>query len=564
MKASRGILFILLVAAFLRIWGVAFGLPDLYHADEPALVNHALAHGTGDLNPHYFKLPAFLNYFLLFFYGIYFLLGRAIGWFPSQEAFVRLFLEDPSSFYLIGRIFTGVLFGVLGVFLIYRLGRALFSERIALTAAFFLSCAFLHVRDSHYVIYDVPLTAALTACFLVLTHLIQKGKAGSYFIFGILAGLAISIKYNAALVLFPFFLAHTFTVFKRKESLINLFFSPPLIAGLVAAFLMFLLTNPFFVLDFHSFWKDFLVQAGAETPMGMLHHLRYSLREGMGAPLLITGLLGILFLLSSKESAQIILAFFVVLWLFYLSLFSQPYERYALPALPFLCLSAAVALSRIFQWLHLETRRVAWFIFSFLLVLPSFARSVYCDFLFAQPDTRTLSREWVEANLAKGSTVALDYPFHLPRLRFDKEELTRKRDEIKGPQSDTNRERLNLLIEGYDEKRPHYRLFFLDDGDGVNRPLFSRPTVGFRWEDLTKEKIRYVLLTRLTSEYEHPDFYETLKKKAVLVKTFTPFRDASRAWGLARWRQAAAATEGRDLFARDRFGDIIEIYQLPS
>ncbi|MGB3058399.1 MAG: hypothetical protein WBE17_01555, partial [Anaerolineae bacterium] len=46
---------ILLIAVALRLWGINFGLPYLYHPDEPGYV--AIAQNmvkTGDLNPHFF------------------------------------------------------------------------------------------------------------------------------------------------------------------------------------------------------------------------------------------------------------------------------------------------------------------------------------------------------------------------------------------------------------------------------------------------------------------------------------------------------------------------------
>src|SRR3989344_5891622 len=46
----------------LRIWGLNFGLPYQFHQDEPIVVNHALAYGAGDLNPHFFIIPPLASY----------------------------------------------------------------------------------------------------------------------------------------------------------------------------------------------------------------------------------------------------------------------------------------------------------------------------------------------------------------------------------------------------------------------------------------------------------------------------------------------------------------------
>ena len=55
-----------------RIIGIDFGLPFLYHNDEPIVVNYALAYGRGDFNPHFFYVPPFLSYLLFSEYLVYF------------------------------------------------------------------------------------------------------------------------------------------------------------------------------------------------------------------------------------------------------------------------------------------------------------------------------------------------------------------------------------------------------------------------------------------------------------------------------------------------------------
>jgi len=87
---------ILLIGFSLRLWGVHFGLPHLYHADEPIVVNHALAYGTGDFNPHFFKIPPLVSYLLFICYGVFFVLGRAFGFFAGVQDFEFLFYSRES------------------------------------------------------------------------------------------------------------------------------------------------------------------------------------------------------------------------------------------------------------------------------------------------------------------------------------------------------------------------------------------------------------------------------------------------------------------------------------
>jgi len=48
------------------------------------------------------------------------------------------------------------------------------------------------------------------------------------------------------------------------------------------------------------------------------------------------------------------------------------------------------------------------------------------------------------------------------------------------------------------------------------------------------------------------------------MKVFNPYKNFAVSHGLASIRQTAAATEKKDLFKRERFGDVIEIYSLRS
>src|SRR3989338_5696232 len=100
---NHKLFFILGVGFILRLVGVQFGLPDIYHADEPIIVNHAVQYGSWDFNPHFFWIPPLTSYLLFIAYGFYFLFGVVVGWFSSLEDFKVLFLADPTSFYLIAR-----------------------------------------------------------------------------------------------------------------------------------------------------------------------------------------------------------------------------------------------------------------------------------------------------------------------------------------------------------------------------------------------------------------------------------------------------------------------------
>src|SRR5262245_9439517 len=95
------LLLILALAAAVRLWGIRFGLPYVLYPDEALIVNHALAFGTGDLNPHDFVYPSLYMYVLFVAYGVTYAGGLALGVFGSTDDFIRLFFSDATVFYLV-------------------------------------------------------------------------------------------------------------------------------------------------------------------------------------------------------------------------------------------------------------------------------------------------------------------------------------------------------------------------------------------------------------------------------------------------------------------------------
>src|SRR5581483_1816315 len=95
---------ILLLALGLRVWGAGWGLPYEYQTEEYKVIKYALRMGQNGLNPHFFEYPSLYLYFMLFAYGVYYMIGRVSGLFSSTLDFALLLVRNPTSFHLIGRI----------------------------------------------------------------------------------------------------------------------------------------------------------------------------------------------------------------------------------------------------------------------------------------------------------------------------------------------------------------------------------------------------------------------------------------------------------------------------
>src|SRR6266404_5286496 len=143
-----GILTVILgLALAVRLLGINYGLPYVYNPDEAILVNHAVAFGTGDLNPHFFGYPSLYIYVLFLIYALSYVIGWLTGVFTSTNDFVRLFFNDVTLFYLPGRLIAALSW-VMSVGIVYLLGRRAYNIRVGLIAAAFLTFSVLHVTFS--------------------------------------------------------------------------------------------------------------------------------------------------------------------------------------------------------------------------------------------------------------------------------------------------------------------------------------------------------------------------------------------------------------------------------
>ncbi len=203
---------ILIVALGLRIWGIGFGLPDPYHADEPTYVSAALNLGAGIIGRQ--PNPTAFSNILFGEYAAYYLIGRLGGLFSSTAAFEQAYRADPSVFLLLSRL-TSALLGTATVMVVYWLGARTKRRIIGLLAALLLAVTFLHVRDSHYGVPDVA-----TAFFIGLTVLLciltwQKGESKYLYGAAAAASFAVATKWSVWPVGIPFLI--TAAVFFRQQ-----------------------------------------------------------------------------------------------------------------------------------------------------------------------------------------------------------------------------------------------------------------------------------------------------------------------------------------------------------
>ncbi len=574
---------ILVLALGIRLYGIQFGLPGLYHADETIVVNHAIAYSTWDLNPHYFQVPPLVSYFLFFEYGVFYLIGRVFGFFGSIVDFQTLFFEDPTSFYLIGRITVGAITGTASVFFVYILGKNVFSKTVGIISALFLSLAFLHVRNSHYIYFDITMVLFLILTYIYIYKFLETGLRKDYILAGCFAGIAVAVKYNAALVLASLMTGHLVYCLKLKNKssgkikVVN----SKIVLSLVFMVLTFIVLNPFCIIDIKFFLNSFLSQAHSQTPQGFLYHLRHSLFQGLGVPLSVLCLIGFFYSFYKNSRKLIVFVSFPLVYFLSIVIFSQQHARYVLPLVPFMLVLAAWFLESIISRGGVLNTKAKILItaVSIMVILPSGFKSVYSDYVFSKKDTRILAKEWIEDKIPYGTKIAIDHPFHAPKLYQSKEQLEDKLNYVSkikivnifGKQilekrlSPAQEKGIRLLL-NIVERKPNYNLYFptKEGTDPSSEFLFARPVIPFEYDYLQDNGIEYVIVTNEGISRNNEKLFLDLKKNGKVVAMFTPYKDKERKFSVSNVTKTGGPLKSEELYARERNGEIIYIYKLNS
>jgi len=192
--------------AGLRLWALDHDLPHSYYPDEIHFVKRSVAFGSGDLNPHWFHKPALFMYVLFFEYGLLYLWQSLTGMVRSVDEFALRFLDDPTPFFLLGRL-TSAAFGLGGVFVAYRIGRLLEGRWVGVGAAAALTATYAHNVSSKEVKADLACTFFTLLAFLFILRVMREGRWKYVVLAGATAGLGMATKYYSLFLFVPMMLA---------------------------------------------------------------------------------------------------------------------------------------------------------------------------------------------------------------------------------------------------------------------------------------------------------------------------------------------------------------------
>jgi 4-amino-4-deoxy-L-arabinose transferase-like glycosyltransferase len=411
MRPSRlGLALVMSVATALRYWDLGHGIPYAVSVDEPEIVERAFQMmKNGTLNPHFFDYGQLHIYIQLVVSIVRFIAGSVTG------AWDSLAQATSSSFYFWGRVVTAA-FGVATVFLVFRIGLR-WGARHGLLAAALMAVMPLHVRYSHYVLTDTPLTFFVALTMLLALGANERPVLKAFALAGAAAGLAAAVKYNGGIALLMPLLVCWMTPAARPSRLVCTL----AVIGTAAA--AFLLTAPYTILDLPGFLDRFATltaeyrRAAAPPEPGSIIYLKH-LRVQFGWPgmALITGGLVMGAVRAFWGPGRVMWTLAVVFPVTYFLVVAQQriiYGRYLLPIIPMLCIVAAaavisgVSLLRRYQFPRFVRTALITGLALALLAPPALT-AVGFNRMISQTSTIDLAHAWIQANVPAGSSIVLE------------------------------------------------------------------------------------------------------------------------------------------------------------
>ncbi len=368
------------------------------------------------------------------------------------------------------------------VYLVFLLGRRLYGTWAGLLAAALSAFTVLQIQLAHFFAVD-PISTTFTLLALYGAILIyDRRSTGAAILAGVGIGLAVASKFSALPVAFAPVVAAYLAVSRGQPSGDTAAGDPPnedkpvsldpsqltkrmislAVVALGTAFILFVVTSPFVLLDFENFRRAVLVEQGnmvrgiADMPFtrqyrgtpAYWYFIKEQLRWGMGWPLGLLGLGGLVWVVvkairGKARPGEWIILWWIILYFGPTGLFLAKFMRYMVPVVPLFVLFGAgmvVALWRLGDSLDEKAKQpageeskeqesgsaresenqeasqqarlakgAAIAIATIALVSAAFWSLAFVNGVYGTEHTWTTASRWIYANVPDGACIAREH-----------------------------------------------------------------------------------------------------------------------------------------------------------
>jgi hypothetical protein len=436
MSKYRVALFLLLFCLFYTfalLWGIKKDLPIAFEADESIYVLTAIEMAsTGELDPGWYGNPGSTTFYpltLIFHFWNYIQWNGAL--LKAAPNLRDTFANNGAEFYLLGR-YLSVLFAVMSVPIIYRVGKDSFnSRRIGLLGAGLSILYPIFLYQFQFVRTDSGglFFTMLALWMIIITY--SKPTNLNLLLSGVAIGLAISSRYFMV-TLVPVFLVAILLATIRdgtRDMRSTLHASIPRFAiGILAIGIAFVVTTPFFLINIDTVIDDLAFEARSTqlgwdglSPIGNLHWyvLRAIPRNITWTQFTLT-FVGMFFVVKDQRAKPSLLLLFSIVYLISISISPLHWERWIIQVLPIFSLFAIYGVVRFFK--SMAKRRVPLRMNLNMKSIDSRLANIIILVLFvitffsaageimskSGPSTRMLARKWIMANIPDNNHIVVD------------------------------------------------------------------------------------------------------------------------------------------------------------
>lgn len=570
---------LLALGAWLRLRGLAYGLPAVYNMDEVAIMSRTLALSTSGLNPGNFLYPSLYFYVLFGWIGLVFVAAWLTGSVASLQAFATAFFVDPSLIYLSGRLFTAAL-GTATLAAVFALGRRLHGTGAGLAACAFLAVAPIAVQDAHYVKHDVPVTLLVTLAQVMMVAAVAPHRPSdglrALLWAAVLTGLAWSTHYYTVFLAVPLLLAALWAPTPAGSWAAG----RPVRRSLVAcaiAIACFVAGSPFLLANWETALRDIAANRaivinradtvqggwaeGAARYAGMLWTM------AMGWPVVALAIGGAAVLGRRAGRLLVLVLAFPVLFFWFIG-GTVVATRYLNPVLPTLAALAGVAAvfpaSRVGATSRPVAARWALVLIVLLAASPGLVAAWRLGAFFRQDDTRSLALAYFERHVPPGATVLIQ-PYSVP-LRQSREGLREALTRHLGdPASASIKFQHQLALNPY--PAPAYRLLWLGEGGlDVDKIYLAPPLLAQApLSSLRRHDVEYVVLKRYNAaDPATAPLEAALGREAERLATFSPYPSGMTSQSRQQVPPFLHNTDARLDPRLERPGPIVDIWRIPA
>ena len=412
-------------AAF-RFYNLAWGAPYYhFHIDEHFVLGpaDALRHSTekAAMSPKFFMYSPMMMYLINVVRAIYEALAA-----PLDLTVPR----DQVTYTVIGRSIAAA-FGTATIPLAYAIATRIAGRCAGLLAAFFLACAVLHLRDSHFATTDMALTFFCALAVWASLRVAEHATLRALVVAGIAVGAAAASKYTGIIALGTVGVAYLLAPSRPKA------FRPARpwlvwtlrgLVPIVGAAVTFLVLDPLVVWYPDKFRADVKAQVfdpllGVTQPIFFaqfadigpprLYWFTNLLWWSLGPMLEVLGIAGVLWLIARRDAKSAVLASFPIIYFAVAGRSVAPMIRYTLPLAPALAVSAGVLG---IDWIaRRRLRPLAYLVVGGTVLWTGLYALAYMN-VFRQPDSRLEASRWIAKYVPADAAVLVEPSQNTPPM----------------------------------------------------------------------------------------------------------------------------------------------------